>query len=129
MPKSRQTKQKEITSLVIEKQKGFFTAEDIFKKAKSLDSTIGIATVYRFLKDLKKKNKIYTYVCDRKTLYSKENKSHCHFVCDKTGKVIHFKINNLNFLKNIRKQIPGEITSFQLEIHGICDNCAIKEKD
>jgi Fe2+ or Zn2+ uptake regulation protein len=127
MVQSRQTKQKEITSSVIEKQKGFFTAEDIFKKAKSLDKSIGIATVYRFLKDLKKRNRIYSYICDRKTLYSKENKNHCHFICERTGKIIHFELNNLDFLKTIRKQIPGNISSFQLEVHGVCDNCSRKD--
>jgi hypothetical protein len=38
---------------------------------------------------------------------------------EKTGKVIHFKIESLDFLKN---KIPGTIKSFQIEVRGICNN-------
>jgi Fur family transcriptional regulator, ferric uptake regulator len=124
MKKSRETKQKSLMSKALESSKNFFTAEDLYKKIKSIDKSIGIATVYRFLKDLKRENKIFTYTCNRRTLYSKENKTHCHFICDKTGKIIHFDIKDLNFLNHIKEKIPGEITSFQLEIHGICENCS-----
>jgi Fe2+ or Zn2+ uptake regulation protein len=64
---------------------------------------------------------IYSYLCDRRIVYSREKKSHCHFICEKTGKVVHFDVDSLDFLKN---KIPGSITSFQLEVKGICkDNC------
>jgi Fur family ferric uptake transcriptional regulator len=101
----------------------FFTAEDIYKLVKKKDSQIGIATVYRFLNGLKKENKLYSYICDRKTLYSKEKKSHCHFTCEKTGKIIHFDIDNIDFLKKVKEKIPGSITSFQLEVRGVCEKC------
>jgi len=121
--KSRKTRQKELIEKLVNKMDVFFSAEDLFKLVKKKDSQIGIATVYRFLNDLKKKNKICTYVCDRRALYSREKNSHCHFICDKTGKIIHFDIDSLNFLKDVKKKIPGTINSFQLEIHGICDDC------
>ena len=101
----------------------FFSAEEVYSLARKKDNKIGIATVYRFLNKLKKQNKIYSYVCDRKALYSNEKKSHCHFVCEKTGKVIHFEINNLDFLKYVKDKIPGKINSFQLEIKGVCNDC------
>ncbi|MEK6927163.1 MAG: transcriptional repressor [Nanoarchaeota archaeon] len=121
MKTTRQTKQKEIISNNIEKINGFFTAEDLLKKTRTQDKRIGIATIYRFLKELKNKNQIHSYLCNRKTLFSKEKSSHCHYICEKTGKIIHFNINNIDFLKNIN--LPGSISSFQIEIKGICKDC------
>lgn len=117
MTSSRNTKQKETIQKELDKIKTFFTAEELHKLC---SKKIGIATIYRFLKELEKKKQIYSYICDRKTIYSKQNKSHCHFICEKTGKIIHFEIDSLDFLKN---KIPGKITSFQIEIKGICDDC------
>jgi len=123
--KSRNTRQKELIIKIISKHLGFFNAEDIFKLVQKEDSRIGIATIYRVLKDLKNKNKnkIYYYTCNRKSLYSNKKISHCHYICDKTGKISHFEIDSLDFLDNIKNKIPGTITSFQLEIHGICEKC------
>jgi Fur family ferric uptake transcriptional regulator len=126
MTKTRQTRQKDILQKEVLRLKEFFTAEELFSKAKKEDKTMGIATVYRFLKELKKKNKIFTYTCNRKTIYSNAEKSHCHYVCEKTGRTIHFNINNLDFLKEIKSKIPGSINSFQIEIKGICKECVNK---
>jgi Fur family ferric uptake transcriptional regulator len=123
MKQSRKTKQKELMEKLLNSMNVFFSAEDFFKIVQKKDSQIGIATVYRFLNDLKKKNKIHLYTCDRRTLYSREKNSHCHYICEKTGKIIHFDIDSLDFLKKIKDKIPGTITSFQLEIRGTCEKC------
>ncbi len=118
---TRSTKQKKIIGKEINRFKTFFTAEDLYENVKSVDKNIGLATIYRFLKTLRKNGNIFSYACDGKLVYSKENKSHCHFVCEKTGKVIHFNIDSLDFLKD---KIPGSITSFQIEVKGICNKCS-----
>ena len=114
--KSRNTKQKELLIKELSKINTFFSAEDIYEKTKD----ISLATIYRFLKELREKGELYSYICNRKTVYSKQAKSHCHFTCEKTGKITHFEIDNIDFLKN---KVPGKITSFQLEVKGICDDC------
>ncbi len=118
MAKKRLTKQKELIQKELDSINSFFSAEDLFEKVKHSDSSIGIATIYRFLNDSKRDNHIFSYKCDRRTIYSKREKSHCHFVCEKTGKVIHFSIDSLDFLKD---KIPGSINSFQIEVRGVCD--------
>lgn len=126
MTQKRNTRQKKILQQEIEKQKTFFTAEKLLEKTKIFDNKIGIATIYRHLKKLREEKKIYSYRCSGKTVYSNTKKAHCHFECTKTGKIHHFEIDNLDFLKD---KIPGEISSFQLEIKGICNNlCECKNK-
>ncbi len=117
---SRQTKQKALLSKHIVAKKGFFTAEELLHDLGSNDSGIGIATIYRFLKAEAKAHRLYPYICDRRTVYSQTMQSHCHFECEKTGKIVHFTINNLDFLKG---KIPGNITSINLIVKGVCDSC------
>jgi Fur family ferric uptake transcriptional regulator len=117
MGKLRETKQKQIIREELDKLDSFFNAEELFEVVKTKDASIGIATIYRFLKEAKNNRELFSYVCDRKTVYSKGKKSHCHFICEETGEIIHFEIDNIDFLKD---KIPGSITSFQIEVRGIC---------
>lgn len=119
MVKSRSTRQKEIMDSQRVLIKTFFTAEGLYEKINRIDSKIGIATVYRYLKTLRNNNEVYTYSCDGKSIYSNNRSNHCHFICEETNKIIHFNVDNIDFLKN---KIPGEITSFSLEVRGICKN-------
>lgn len=118
---TRNTKQKRIISKEIEAFKTFFTAEELYERVKK--KHIGLATVYRFLKTERKNQHIFSYACDGKLIYSKENKSHCHYICEETGQILHFTIDSLDFLKD---KIPGSITSFQIEVKGICNKCSKK---
>lgn len=120
----RNTRQKEIIEKELNKIKTFFTAEELYEKIKENNPKISLATIYRFVKEKENKQEIYSYVCDRKKVFSKNKKSHCHFICEETGKIIHFEIDSIDFLKN---KIPGKITSFQLEVKGICDKCSTKK--
>jgi Fe2+ or Zn2+ uptake regulation protein len=116
--KSRNTRQKEIISIEISKINDFFTAEELYARTRKHE--IGLATIYRYLKELKKLDMIHSYTCDNKLLYSKDKRSHCHFICEETGKIIHFEVDSLDFLQ---KKIPGTITSFQIEVKGKCLDC------
>ncbi len=118
--KSRNTKQKEIINKEMENIRDFFTAEHLYNNVKKKHPDVGLATIYRFLKDLRRNRKIHAYTCNNRLLYSKDKRSHCHFICEDTGKVIHFDVDSLDFLKN---KIPGSISSFQIEVKGRCEKC------
>jgi len=123
--KSRKTRQKELIQAEINTFESLFTAEELFDKVRRKDGDIGIATVYRFLKDLRKKRELHSYVCDRRMIYSRHETSHCHFFCQKCGQVIHFDVDRVDFLK---RKIRGDICHFQIDVHGICDECLRKTK-
>lgn len=117
MVESRITRQKKIIDTQRQKLNFFYSAEHLFEKVNEIDKKISIATIYRYLKDLREKNQIYIYICDGKKIYSNNKSNHCHFICEKTNDIIHFDVDNIDFLKN---KVPGEITSFSLEVRGIC---------
>jgi Fe2+ or Zn2+ uptake regulation protein len=114
----RSTNQKKCISQEIEKMTSFFTAEELYERLKN--KKISLATIYRFLKKMRDSKHIYSYTCNGKLVYSTVNKSHCHFICEETGEVIHFDVDSLDFLKN---KIPGNISSFQIEVRGKCKYC------
>ena len=125
MPKlSRKTKQKELLKSEIGKIDTFFTADDLLKRIKQKDEEIGIATIYRLLNELKTERKIHCYSCGGRVTYSNDKKNHCHFVCMKCNRLTHFDVDNIDFVK---KKIDGEMCHFQIEVHGICNNCLKKE--
>ncbi|MGV8142345.1 MAG: Fur family transcriptional regulator [Candidatus Pacearchaeota archaeon] len=120
MAETRETRQKKTIEKELTKMRFFFTAEELHRIVLKADRNIGIATVYRFLKDLKKSSKIHAYLCDRKGLYSIKEMNHNHFKCESCGKMEHIKIENLDFVKNF---VKGEICHFQVEVSGICTQC------
>ncbi len=120
MAQKRSTRQKQYLQGKLEEIDAFFSAEDLLETAKKDGEKISTATVYRFLKELKNAKAIYSYRCGGRTAYSKQNKGHCLFICENTGKTTHFNIDSLDFLKG---RIPGSITSFQLEVRGQCNKC------
>ena len=121
MAKSRKTIQKRLIKGVVEEEKGFFSAENIHNKVVKINDNIGIATVYRFLKDEYKMGRLYSYTCKGKTIYSNTKKSHCHFICSDTGKVHHFELDDIDFINKIKEKIPiDEIESIQIDIKGRC---------
>lgn len=120
MGKSRNTKQKELIYKEVDKFEKFFNAEELHEKVISKDKSLGIATIYRALRDMKEKNKLHSYTCNRKTIYSKESKNHCHFICEKCHKIEHIKLDKVDFLK---KNIDGDICHIQIDVNGICDKC------
>ena len=104
----------------IEKLNSFFTTYMLHEKVVRTNKHIGLATVYRFLKDAEKKGDIHSFVCDSKKIYSTNKKSHAHFVCEKCGALKHITVDNVDFL---RKITADEVCHFQIELSGICSLC------
>ena len=120
---SRKTSQKKLIEEELTNMRYFFNAEDLYKQLSKKDKKIGMATIYRFLKQLVENRKIHSYSCDRKTIYSSNKENHCHFICEKCKDTKHIRLEKLDF---IRKEIEGVICHFQIEITGVCKTCQNK---
>ena len=122
---SRKTKQKEQIKKAAKGFTGFFSAEELYSKVKKKNKTIGIATVYRSLRDLDKSGDVHRYLCGTRRLYSTESGNHCHFICHKCGRTEHFKLNKVDFLKEVN---IGQVCHFQIDVHGVCKKCLESSK-
>ncbi len=119
---SRQTEQKKVILEELKNLSTFFTAEDLYEKVKKKKGNIGLATVYRFLKDMRKTHRIYSYSCKGKVVYSSNSRNHSHFTCEKCLKSTHIDIESIDFLKNIE----AKVCHFQINVDGICKKCQEK---
>lgn len=126
MAQIRRTKQKTLIDMEIRKFKTFFTAEDVHEKVRERDPRIGIATVYRYLNDAVGEDRPHQYYCDRRKVYSFHKDNHCHFICTICGRTSHFNIERLDFLK---RTVKGRICHFQIDVHGVCDECSLQKPD
>ncbi len=120
MGTTRETRQKKLMQKELHGISTFFTAEEFFSKVNVKDRKIGIATAYRFLKQLRKEGKGHSFICNKKILYSTRGRGHCHFICEKCGNVEHLNLKSVDFLKEALKR---NICHFQLDIHGLCGKC------
>lgn len=112
---NRLTKQKEELTKIVKSFSSFFGVKEIQTRTE-----LPLATIYRYLKEQVENGTLHTYRCNGKSIYSTKKRSHCHFICEETGKVTHFDIDNLDFIQD---KIPGSIESFQIEVRGVCPKC------
>lgn len=122
MARIRLTKQNKELEYAINAVRDPFTSDELHSKVK--DKNIGVATIYRFLKEQVSNHKIHHYQCNRKSLYSKSKLSHCHFTCEKCKSIIHFNVKDITSLKS---QLPGNPCHIQIDVTGICNKCKLKE--
>jgi len=101
----------------------FFDAQTLHKEIIKKDTTIGIATIYRFLKDFQNEGKLHSYLCNRRAIYSTNKENHCHFTCKICKKTKHLDIKKVDFLKS---GIVEEVCHFQIDLTGICQDCLKK---
>lgn len=123
------TKKREIVINIIEKNPGHMDAEDVYKKAKKKDPSIGMATVYRALKLMSDYNVIerHTFGQEHQHFESPTKSHHDHLVCSECGKIEEFSDPSLEQLKNdVARQHGFQMTTHKLEIYGICADCVKK---
>ena len=117
---SRKTKQKKTIDMSINSFDSFFSIEDLNLNINKIDPNLGVATIYRHLKNFRENNKISYFLCDGKNIYSKNKTVHSHFKCEICNELSHFEINSIDFLKN---KIEGKIKDVSININGICKKC------
>ncbi len=116
----RNTTQRNALEQAFADSRFLFSAETLHKEVSRQHKKIGIATVYRFLNSLAAERKVHVYSCNRQTLYSSSNTSHCHFTCENCKAVRHIPLKKLDFLQ---EEIKGNICHFQIDVTGVCGKC------
>ncbi|MBU0577946.1 transcriptional repressor [Patescibacteria group bacterium] len=101
------------------------TAKQVYKMTKKKMPNIGLATVYRTLDFLEKKNLIIKLQSKNSvTKYDGNTSRHCHLICKLCGKIIDiFDIKKVKIDSDELKKSGFEPSLDFLEIHGICKKC------
>ncbi len=102
------------------------TAQELYEKVIAKDSSVGFATVYRFLRDLADKNHV-TEVrmggqASRYELSTHDH--HDHLTCTSCGKIVEFENPKIEKLQlQVAEYFGFKLTNHVLELFGLCASC------
>ncbi len=120
------TQKRKLIISIIEKSSGHVDFEGIYREAKKLDPSIGIATVYRTLKLMREFQVVdhHSFGQEHKHFESPIKSHHDHLVCNECGNIIEFLDPTLEKLKlKIANSHQFRMQSHKLEIFGLCKTC------
>ena len=121
---NRQTRQKEAILSVIRGVGIHMSAEEIYAQVQQKEPGIGLATVYRNLKNLCDQQMIRKVTVDGYSFYDGCSDPHDHFICDVCGEISDIPCFEHGELEGfITKQIPGTVKRRISVYFGICEDC------
>ncbi len=111
---------------VLHKGREHVTAQEVFENVLKVDSSVGFATVYRFLRSLTGVG--YTTevrmggLPARYEVTPKEH--HDHLSCTICGKIVEFENPDIELLQEkVAEAFGFKLTGHLLELYGECSNC------
>ncbi len=127
----KRTKPRLLVLDILHKNEHFMSADDIFVKAKKVDKSISLSTVYRILESFVEKEIVspVTLEYSKHLLYELKHETHAHhLICLSCKKVIHVHNCPLeSFEKQMGDQYDFKVKNHKLEFYGLCSACQAKE--
>jgi len=121
MPKTeRQTKQKKIVEEYLSSVCCHPSAEKVYENVKKDLPSISKATVYRILRNFKKKGKIQEIPTDI-SRWDYRDEPHPHFICNKCDKIIDIEMKCK--LPSADELSVGEVNTCRIVFCGVCKSC------
>lgn len=116
----KMTGQRKTILQVLEDSSDHPSVEDVYERAKEIDSSISIATVYRTLNLLDELDLVIRHEFQEGYSRYEVNWDHHHHLIDlETGKVIEFQNDELEKLKEkIAKELGYQLVDHRLELYG-----------
>jgi len=116
----KMTGQRRVILKVLDSASDHPSVEDVYDRAKALDSSISIATVYRTLGLLDELELVIRHEFQEGYARYELNAEHHHHLIDlETGKVVEFQNEQLEKLKvQIAKDLGYDLVDHRLELYG-----------
>lgn len=116
----KMTGQRRVILKTLESSEDHPSVESVFERAKAVDATISIATVYRTLSLLEEMDLIIKREFNETFARYDINTDHHHHMIDlETGEVIEFQNEELELLKiKIAKDLGYELIDHRLDLYG-----------
>ena len=125
----RWTPQQETILEIFLTMSGHVSAEDLYRKAREADPSIGIATTYRTLSLLVQSRLIRENDDVKGKTYELEyqRSHHDHLICTQCNKVVEFEHPMIEKLQiEVYEQKGFILKSHKLVLRGICGDCLLK---
>ncbi len=116
----KMTGQRRTILKVLDQAQDHPSVEDVYDRAKKIDSSISIATVYRTLSLLDELDLVMKHEFQEGYSRYEINEEHHHHLVDlETGKVVEFQNDELEALKEkIARDLGYELVDHRLELYG-----------
>ena len=116
----KMTGQRKVILNVLEQSDDHPSVEDVFARAKDIDSSVSMATVYRTLSLLDEMDLVIKHEFKEGFARFEVNEDHHHHLIDlETGDVIEFQSEKLEAIKEeIAKELGYELIDHTLELYG-----------
>jgi Fur family ferric uptake transcriptional regulator len=128
----KSTRQRDIIATEFLKTGEHVTAEDLYKKINRKHKDIGLTTVYRTLKLLKKSGLATESIfADNLTRYEplSEDDHHDHLVCLDCGSITEFENSKIERLQEkIADEFGFHTVSHKMDLYGYCRECKNRTK-
>ena len=129
--KKYNTKQKEIILRFLKDNNDKdLTVEEIMDNLKKNNLSVGETTVYRFIENLVKEEKVRKYLFENKSRASyqyvenKKCEEHFHLKCTKCNKLIHLDCDEFKAIEeHILDEHDFEVCNSKTVLYGICKDC------
>ena len=122
----RSTNQRKAILDTLERAEGPLSAEEIHFQAQRLEPTLGIATVYRQLKNLtNEKSLSVVHLPEQSTRFElMSSKHHHHFFCESCENVFDIEGScPVAALDGATLPSGFNVTSHRLTLYGVCSSC------
>jgi len=125
----RVTVNRELLLDIIYRSEGHFDADEIYRKAREISSTISLSTVYRNIRVFKRLGLIEErhFSDDHHHYEKKRTLDHQHFECTSCGRIIELPWPQLESAKRkVSERFGFKITEVEIGLKGLCRECMSK---
>ena len=122
----RWTPQRKLILKVFLQQEGHVPIEDLHKKIRDQDPSIGIATLYRTMRLLVESGLADMHTFNEKTTYERlyQVSHHDHLICKACGKTVEFEHPLIEkYQLEVCERHGFTLKSHRMELFGICNEC------
>ncbi len=111
---------------IVNKLTGHMTADQIFSELKKSYPSVSLATVYNNLNKLCEAGLIRRVSTEGSPDRYDRTAKHDHLVCRRCGKLTDICFEDLT--ASLKKQLGGEIFTYDLKVYYICPECRAEEE-
>jgi Fur family ferric uptake transcriptional regulator len=118
----RNTRQRRLLSELVEAQQHAFTAEELWRSARSSSAPVSLATVYRTLALLEADERVRRL--DRGRFIACEPGHHHHLVCVSCGAVEETELCAAPTVTEVRRRHGFVVQRHEADLYGVCEHCS-----
>ncbi len=125
--KVRITEQRKLVASIIDEGRSHPDADEIYRRARTMDPRISLSTVYRTLSLLKSEGLVQDHRFDEEHAHFEpvvDKAGHHHVICQKCGDVTEFELSlNPAQRASVENATGYQVATERIEVVGVCERC------